>query len=289
MIRFILLMIVSVLIGCSTTKPASDRSLDRTYIYPISKNGKWGYSAENGKIEIDYAFEEADFFVNNDWAVVKLNNKYGFINRQGEFIQKPKYDTVIAKRFDRALVRKNRKSFTVTKYGKRTKEQIGSLALCGEPRLCSDPLEYFDYKDKQYILKQEHLAKQQRFDPLANFTAKDFSFEDVLTFTDKSFIVQKDDLYAIFVHFNGVGLKATWFDELIPSFGSRLTPPNGGKYSAQYAMVNKDNRWGLISSMGRIIIEPEFISMQYVNGFFYLVEFEPDHWGYISTNGKRYF
>ena len=60
---------------------------------PTHENGLWGYSDSSGTIVIPGKYDFASIF-ETDVARVKLNNKWGLINRQGEEITSVKYDRI---------------------------------------------------------------------------------------------------------------------------------------------------------------------------------------------------
>ncbi len=283
---FVLFTLVSFTACKSTQAPRQEH--DTTIIYPIGKNGIWGYAAENGELIIDYQFDDAGCF-NNNWATVRIGDKYGFIDRRGAIMVKPKFDNVLTKRSDHAFVEKNGKTFWVTKEGKKNKKYDRIIFHCGEPRMASNPFDYISKVDNYLCLNDEELSHQKRLDPTANFTSKDFTFSNVEAFSHGSFLVKKENKTGVFIHFNHVGLHPNWYDEIIPDFKSKSTPPTEGLYEATTAKVRLGSKWGLISSFGHFILEPEFLSIQYASGNFYLVEYKTNHWGYINTSNKRYF
>lgn len=55
-------------------------------------NGKYGFIDYSGNIVIDYKFDTAFSFNGNDFALVVVNDKVGFINTKGEYIIEPNYN-----------------------------------------------------------------------------------------------------------------------------------------------------------------------------------------------------
>lgn len=77
---------------------------------PASKNKKWGFIDENGKLVIPLIYDEADYFTKNGLSAVKRNGKSGFINQQGKEIIPVIYEMVKAEQLDDVvIVRKNYK------------------------------------------------------------------------------------------------------------------------------------------------------------------------------------
>lgn len=61
----------------------------------IKTNDKWGYINKQGKVIIQPKFEDAYNFGLDGLAGVKLNNKYGFIDKNGKFVIPPIFDYVL--------------------------------------------------------------------------------------------------------------------------------------------------------------------------------------------------
>src|SRR5262252_2489007 len=69
-------------------------------LYPVVKNGKWGYIDKTGQIVIRPQFDLALEF-HGEFAQIGLNKKYGFIDRTGKITVKPQFD--IATPFSQGL------------------------------------------------------------------------------------------------------------------------------------------------------------------------------------------
>ncbi len=52
---------------------------------------KWGFINKQGKVIISPIFDYADYF-SNEYALVKFNKKFGYINKLGKFVINPKFD-----------------------------------------------------------------------------------------------------------------------------------------------------------------------------------------------------
>lgn len=255
--------------------------------FPISKNGLWGYAVEGGKMKIDYQYEAAEFF-SSGLAAVKTDGKYGFINNMGKFEIKPKYDSIIkGYGYDAAFVSVGDKSHWINRKGKKMKKHSGVVAMCGTPDVQAAILEvHFQKINGKFQLKENEFIQQQRLDPQAQFTIQDFTFDEVSEFSSRSLIVRKGKKYKLYVPFNGIGLTELWYDELIPNRG--IDSETTLSQAPTTAMVRQGNKWGLISLLGQVLIEPEFISIKPSTGNFFLVEYKQGHWGHMNLK-KRYF
>jgi len=285
--KLLLVVIGVTLLACSTTNRISEPGAT-VKIYPIGLNGLWGYADEQGEIIINYQYDSAQFFTSG-LAAVEIKGKYGFINRLGEFEVKPKYDSIInGYGYDAALVSNNGKSYWINRQGKKLKNHKGINLICGTGEMeAADPAVHFDIKKGKYYLKESEFIQQQRLNPHANFSMVDFTFDEVLEFSPESLIVRKGNKFNIYIPFDGVGLKEEWFDEIIPHY-SLSSRTHIKQSAATTARVRKGNKWGVISYRGELFIEPEFITMKPSVGIFYLVEYQPGHWGHITFK-NRYF
>lgn len=60
----------------------------------FSKNGKWGFVSDEGKVFIEPKYDQAKSF-SNGFAAIKQNGKWGFIDKTGEVIIEPQFDDVL--------------------------------------------------------------------------------------------------------------------------------------------------------------------------------------------------
>ena len=60
-------------------------------LFPVKKNGKWGYIDRSGKIIIPPQFDYAWFF-SEGLAPVKIGRKWGYIDKSGKIVIEPRFD-----------------------------------------------------------------------------------------------------------------------------------------------------------------------------------------------------
>jgi len=70
-----------------------DLALLNEELYPIEKDGLYGYINAKGKVVIPFSYEDAGFF-NNGIAVVQQNEKFGAINKRNQVIIPFHYETI---------------------------------------------------------------------------------------------------------------------------------------------------------------------------------------------------
>lgn len=76
----------------------------------VSKNKKWGFIDEFGKLVIPMIYDEVDYFEKNNLCSVSKNGKSGFINKKGKEIIPIIYEKVKSEQLDDlVIVRKNYK------------------------------------------------------------------------------------------------------------------------------------------------------------------------------------
>lgn len=72
--------------------------------YVIEQNGKWGWCDKAGSIIIKPQFDDANPFLGNDLASIKLGNKYGYINNVGMIEINPQFQLALTFNSGIALV-----------------------------------------------------------------------------------------------------------------------------------------------------------------------------------------
>ena len=159
----ILLLSIIVITSCKTNK--NTISVEDVNLFPIGKNGKWGYANENGEMAIDYKFDNVTFF-KGDRAAAKSNGKYGFIDKNGEYFKKPTFDSIGYFTREKANVVRRGKGLTIDRNGKKLKEGI-IISTGGNSMVNAKPLDYFELKDDKYVLNNKNFENERRLDPSA--------------------------------------------------------------------------------------------------------------------------
>ncbi len=85
-------VLLAVFLAPSASTARANTSADSQTLFPVDKDGKWGFIDATGKIVIPLKFEQARYF-SEGLACVKVGDKYGFINEHGDMVIAPKYDS----------------------------------------------------------------------------------------------------------------------------------------------------------------------------------------------------
>lgn len=77
------------------TKPQYDKIGDfQNGLAKVKLNGKWGFIDKDGNLAIEVIYDEVDDFNYQGFAKIKLNNKAGYINRNGKVTIEPIFDEI---------------------------------------------------------------------------------------------------------------------------------------------------------------------------------------------------
>jgi hypothetical protein len=92
--------------------------------YLVKHEGKWGWIAADGGVEIPLLFNDAYPFNGNKFAPVRSGDKWGYINSKGKFIIAPQYDFAFGFDGGLAVVEKGGKYGFIDEGGKYVIEPI---------------------------------------------------------------------------------------------------------------------------------------------------------------------
>lgn len=77
------------------TKPQYDKIGDfQNGLAKVKLNGKWGFIDKDGNLAIELIYDEVDDFNYQGFAKIKLNDKVGYINRNGKVTIEPIFDEI---------------------------------------------------------------------------------------------------------------------------------------------------------------------------------------------------
>ena len=88
--RFLRFSLLLLLIAWLTASPQSPTN-DPGRLFPVVKDGKWGYIDKTGKMVIAPQFDATDGF-SEGLANVRVGQKWGYIDKTGQMVIPPQYD-----------------------------------------------------------------------------------------------------------------------------------------------------------------------------------------------------
>lgn len=90
----LLIAVLAFQVGCGNQERPPARELEAKYefdLLPVKLNGKWGYVDRSGGLKLQPRFDEASKFCNGQ-ALVAVNGKKGFIDHSGRYTIQPQFD-----------------------------------------------------------------------------------------------------------------------------------------------------------------------------------------------------
>lgn len=231
--------------------------------YSVVKVGdKWGFAQVNGDLCIKPVFDYAASFLSNNMAAVMSNGEYYFIDTSGE-------RTLASKEEFEALSSFTQGVAPAAKDGK-----YGYIQL------------NFKHGDMQWDYASNYLGdiaavKKDDKWALINIEGKlvtGFDYEDIkldednLCFVNKVAFAKKNGNY-IMLNSKGKQIGSTSFNDVKVFFS------NG------YTAVKIEDKWGFVNEKGEIKIEPQFDDAQPFSIGLGAVKVD-DKWGYIDSTGK---
>ena len=223
------------------------------YLMPAKKYGKWGFLNKNGDWIIQNKYEEAYYF-SEGLAAVKYFGNWGYIDRHGEWVIQPEYSD--AKPFSEGLacVMKLNKWGYINKKGEwhfEPKLSVVSSFTDGKAIIKNGDGYVFINKDGDRLLKH--------------------SFERALPFSEG----------LAFVIFNG-------YKGYIERNGNWLIKHDYAEaysFSEGLALIRNGKKYGFINQKGEMAIEAVFDDANYFVEGLAAVK-KNDNWGYINQTGR---
>ncbi len=243
--------------GLKIVKHAPRSSSDNGFA-AVKVNDKWGYINKTGKYVIEPQFDDAYGFSDNGLASVEVNGKYGYINKTGKFVIEPQFD--IANSFsDNGLAM----VYVNDKWG-----YIDSTGIIIEPQFDFA----WDFSDNGLAMVMVN-GKYGYIDSTGRCVIEP-QFESAGSFSDNGLAV-------VYVNDKWGYIDSTGKYVIEPQFDDAWDFSDNG-----LAMVKVNGKYGYIDSTGKSVIEPLFesagsfsdngLAMVKVNG----------KYGYIDSTGK---
>jgi hypothetical protein len=268
-------------------------------LYPYAEDDRWGYTDESGAIVIQPQFDSVAFY-SNGLSVAKLGEKFGYLNKQGEWHLKPKYKSANNFLQNSTGVIKRTKQYCINQMGRRVKcEEPTIYGTCGYGRFAStDPNQYVTKKNGKYELLINYWivdieGNQTKMPDTSNVgidTFYKFSREYILLAKDKKYAVYKcrgneSTVYGAVDVASFSGLDTTRLEGRLEFIYDEVNYGTNGDRNlygdeVTYAMVRIKDKWGVIDKTGNPLIPIAYHSVQVGENNLALVGFEDNRKGY---------
>lgn len=278
---------------------ASARTEWNKNLFPVDRNGKWGFIGAMGNIVIDPAFEEAAHF-SGGLAAVKQNGKYGYIDKTGKTVIEPQFRCAFTFREGLAWVEGDVDGFI---------DKTGKIVLAAPPgTYCPEFREglakamsrqpRFPSRDPQWKYKVGFINKMGLYAIKPEFDAA-WDFREGLAAVrvdGKWGFIDKQGEFAIRPQHD----RASYFSEglaVVEKDGKTIFIKKDGKraidaefedahgFHEDLAGVKIDGKWGFIDKQGKVRIEPKFDEVSsFFNGMASIVK--DKKYGYINRRGE---
>ena len=223
------------------------------FLMPAKKYGKWGFINKNGEWIISSKYEEAYYF-SEGLAAVKYYGNWGYIDRAGEWVIKPEFRNAKPFKEGLACVMKYNSWGYINKKGSwhfEPKLKVVSSFSDGKAIIKNDDGFVFINREGDRILKQ--------------------SFERALPFAEGlAFVIYNG--YKGYIERTGNWLIKHDYEEAY-------------SFSEGLALIKDGKKYGFINQKGDIIIKAEFEDANYFKGGLAAVK-KNDNWGYINQKGE---
>lgn len=223
------------------------------YLMPAKKYGKWGFINKQGEWIILNKYEEAYYF-SEGMAAVKFYGNWGYIDRNGEWAIQPEYRDAKPFKEGLACVMQNNKWGYINKKGEwrfEPKLSVVSSFSDGKAIIKNNEGFIFINRDGDRLLKH--------------------CFERALPFSEGlAFVVYNG--YKGYIERNGNWLIKHDYEEAY-------------SFSEGLALVMKDKLYGFINQKGDLVIDTKFEDANYFMEGLAAVK-KNGTWGYINQNGE---
>lgn len=266
-----------------TTKMACSQML-----FPYRAGQKWGFCDSSKRIIIEPKYQLVERFTNQNLARVKLENKYGYINRAGQEIIDIKYDFGGYFWSEFTHVQLGTKVGIINNQGKiivpvlydavRVQDHYFWIKLKGKWGLCD--------------LNGKMLSKHS-FDEIESSDMFDLTGVKVNNkwgFVDRKGRMKIKAKFDQVTRFNKAGFCAVAINKkwgFINAKGKLIVVPvysDASIFETNYFWVMNAGKWGKIDAKGKIEIPFEFDNINTLRGGLIAVK-KSGKWGYIDSTG----
>jgi hypothetical protein len=262
-IGFLSIVLISCLssLSCSSLSSPQPPSQEKKEIalFPINKNGKFGYIDRTGKIVIKPQFDVAGGF-SEELAKVKIGSKYGYIDTTGKVVINPQFDDAFEFSEELALVKLG------TKYG--YIDKTGKFVINPKFRTAKDFLE--GLAGVRIDAKEGNIDKYGYIDKTGKIVINP-QFNDAFRFSEGLALVKIGEKYG-YIDKTGKKIIEPQFDQ-------------ARNFSDGLAMVKLGKDYGYIDKRGNLAIEPQFDNADSFSEGLARIKLGSSY-GYIDKGGK---
>jgi hypothetical protein len=245
-----------IILGCFLliTTGVSAQQTDMSLI-PFRQGDKWGYTTADRNIVIQPKFKEANWF-SEGFASVKIGNKFGYINKAGKLVIPAKF--TVAKPFRKG-------------YLPRADKQGGDSVLFAGASLVASGVEIcINTKGKttpKCPAMSESSYPENKMPVETILNVKNYTLPNNNGLFDKILDDYKisgfEEIYYVAVKNGQYGVFNSKFDTIIPFQFTSIKVNR--KSVSPFLEVNKNGKYGVLTTDGKIAINPEYVDMYTVS------------------------
>lgn len=263
-------------------------------LIPFEKDGLWGYVNSKKEVIIEPQFEAA-FPTYNSCGRVKNKGKFGFIDNQGNWIVKPKFSHAEDFSWGIAQVRKGKKQYYIKTNGKKNKQIVGH---CGRHSGCllkmrSPNYQLFKANNGKWGVTFQKLERDEDRKLIKIPDTLHAQFDTIVHVGHGLIYFQKENKIAFSYTYNFDRGAKNVLDKLDFKYDEIKAFPceNCCEGNRNLIAVRSGALWGVNQMYHELttVFEPQYLNITPFLGYFSLVEYAPNKWGYIDSYGNEYF
>lgn len=243
---------------------------------PVSKNKKWGFIDETGKLVIPLVYDQVEYFTQNNLSAVTKNGKSGFIDKHGKEMIPVIYEKVISEQLDNIVIaRKNYKWAFFDNTGK----QLSDFLYTNVQRAWKgDDTTFFENGPASVKVNGKYIFLNKNLHPAFS----NLSFDSATSFdSNRNAIVMKNGKFGVLKDDGKLVIPTEY--TAIENYNSNGDPnPN-------FYLLTKDNRYTLFNSGLMKVAESDedFFNITFSNQIKY-ISFKnfSNKYGLVDQKGK---
>ena len=264
------------------------------YIFPFEKKGLFGYTNACGDTILPAVFEKA-YETLGSISPVKYNHKWGFINNDGNYYIKPKFDTLIDYSGGQWELRKGKKSRFVSRYSYLNGEGSTSSGCGTHYNHIYSPLhsKWIFTKNGKFGFAYERYLKDEKITITDSIRAV---FDTILILKNQLYGFVLNKKVAIVFDADLYRAPAEEFSRMSFVYDELMffqCPKCYGEDRIWHNIIGykMHGLWGYmeIQFSHTILTLPKYFSITSLGNHIALVEFSRGRFGYIDDDGKEYF